>query len=84
MRAAAVIGIILFSPAGLSVSLAASTSEGYLNDSVVDTIPSTSSVLRSDVLAAAAAINQQIYQSSINPSQWKKCNKENSVYRREW
>ena len=84
MRAAAVIGVILLGPAGFAASLIASTSEGYLNHSVIDTIPSTTSALRTDVLAAAAAINQQIYQSRNNHAQWRKCNKENSVYRREW
>ncbi|KAJ4345234.1 uncharacterized protein N0V89_011363 [Didymosphaeria variabile] len=82
MRTAAVIGAILLAPA--SFAAPQTTSEEYLDYSVLNTTPASSNVLQADILAAAAAINQQIYQSITNPTQWKKCNRNNAIYRREW
>jgi hypothetical protein len=84
MRTAAVVGAILLAPAAFAAPQTSATGGEYLNYSVLDTTPASSSVLQADVLASAAAINQQIYQSSTNPTQWKKCNRNNAVYRREW
>ncbi|KAF1969218.1 hypothetical protein BU23DRAFT_653645 [Bimuria novae-zelandiae CBS 107.79] len=84
MRIAAVVGAILLAPAAFAAPASSTTSEEYLNYSVLDTTSSSSSVLKTDILAVAARINQLIYQSSTNPSQWKKCNTNNAIYRREW
>jgi tyrosinase len=84
MRTAAVVGVILLAPAAFAAPQTSATGGGYLDYSVLDSTPESSSVLQADVLAAAAAINQQIYQSTTNPTQWKKCNRDNAIYRREW
>jgi tyrosinase len=41
-------------------------------------------ILSSDLYAGVAALNQQIYQATQKPEQWKKCNPLNIVVRREW
>jgi tyrosinase len=41
-------------------------------------------ILSSDLYAGVAALNQQIYQATQQPGQWKKCNPLNIVVRREW
>lgn len=82
MRTAAAVGVILLAPAAFAAPQ--TTSDQYLSYSVLDTTPASSSVLQADVLAAAAAINQQLYQAITNPTQWRKCNRNNAIYRREW
>ncbi|KAF1846574.1 Di-copper centre-containing protein [Cucurbitaria berberidis CBS 394.84] len=41
-------------------------------------------ILLADVYAGIAGINQQIYQATQKPDQWKKCNPLNISVRREW
>ena len=40
--------------------------------------------LQTDVYAGLAAMNQQIFQATQKPSQWKTCNPSNMIVRREW
>lgn len=84
MRTAAAVGAILLAPAAFAAPQTLTPDEEYLDYSVLDTTPASSSVLQADILASAAAINQQVYQSINNPTQWRKCNRNNAVYRREW
>jgi tyrosinase len=41
-------------------------------------------ILQADLYAGIAGLNQQIYQATQKPDQWKKCNPLNIVVRREW
>jgi tyrosinase len=41
-------------------------------------------VLQADLYAGVAAINQQIYQATQKPDQFKKCNPLNLIVRKEW
>lgn len=41
-------------------------------------------ILQADIYAGIAGLNQQIYQATQKPDQWKKCNPLNIVVRREW
>jgi len=41
-------------------------------------------ILQADVYAGIAAINQQIYQDTQKPEQFKRCNPLNIVVRKEW
>jgi tyrosinase len=41
-------------------------------------------ILQTDVYAGIAAINQQIFQATQKPAQFKKCNPTNIVVRKEW
>ncbi|KAJ4368331.1 hypothetical protein N0V83_006687 [Neocucurbitaria cava] len=41
-------------------------------------------ILQTDVYAGIAGLNQQIYQATQKPDQWKKCNPLNISVRREW
>lgn len=79
------IGALLLAPAAFAAPQTdIATTEEYIVYSVLDTTPASSNVLQADILASAATINQQIYQSSNDPKQWKKCNGRNAIYRREW
>lgn len=40
--------------------------------------------LQADVLAVVASFNQQKYQLTKQPAQWKTCNSRNIIVRREW
>jgi tyrosinase len=40
--------------------------------------------LSADLYAGIAGLNQQIYQATQKPDQWKKCNSLNIVVRQEW
>lgn len=40
--------------------------------------------LQADILAGVASLNQQKYQSTKQPAQWKTCNSRNIIVRREW
>jgi len=40
--------------------------------------------LQTDVYAGLAAMNQQVFQATQKPSQWKTCNPSNMIVRREW
>jgi len=88
MRTAAVFGALL-APAAFAAPAPAPvpsvSSEGYIDESILDTRGALAGgILQSDVLASAAAVNQQIYQAVTDPKQWLKCNAFNMVYRREW
>jgi len=41
-------------------------------------------ILTADLYAGVAGLNQQLYQATEKPDQWKKCNPLNIVVRREW
>jgi tyrosinase len=41
-------------------------------------------ILQADLYAGVAAINQQIYQATQKPDQFKKCNPLNLIVRKEW
>ncbi|KAI4669253.1 uncharacterized protein J4E92_001013 [Alternaria infectoria] len=41
-------------------------------------------ILQADVYAGIAAINQQIFQATQKPDQFKKCNPTNIIVRKEW
>ena len=41
-------------------------------------------ILQSDVYGGIAGLNQQLYQATQKPDQWKKCNPLNISVRREW
>lgn len=41
-------------------------------------------ILQADMYAGIAGLNQQIYQATKQPSQWKTCNPLNIIVRREW
>lgn len=41
-------------------------------------------ILQADVYAGIAAINQQIFQATQKPDQFKKCNPMNIIVRKEW
>lgn len=40
--------------------------------------------IKQDIMAGGAAINQQLYQATEQPAQYKKCNPTNVQVRQEW
>lgn len=46
--------------------------------------PPGGKILKDDVYAGVAALNQQTYQATQQSSQWKTCKPSNIVIRREW
>lgn len=82
MRLSAVVGAIILAPAALAAPATPASGEGFLD--LRDDALAAESIIQADLLAVAAAVNQQLYQAKERPTQWKKCNTKTAVHRREW
>jgi tyrosinase len=51
---------------------------------LVDDILAGLGSIKQDLMAGGAAINQQLYQATQQPAQFKKCNPTNMQVRQEW
>jgi tyrosinase len=60
------------------------SSSGHSFDKRTDFQALGGKILKTDLYAGLAGINQQLYQATKKPEQWKKCNPTDIVVRREW
>jgi tyrosinase len=51
---------------------------------LVDDILAGLGSIKQDLMAGGAALNQQLYQATEQPAQYKKCNAANISVRQEW
>lgn len=51
---------------------------------LVDDILAGLGSIKQDLMAGGAALNQQLYQATEQPAQYKKCNPTNISVRQEW
>jgi tyrosinase len=51
---------------------------------LVDNVLAGLGSIKQDLMAGGAAINQQLYQATQQPAQYKKCNPTNVQVRQEW
>jgi tyrosinase len=84
MRTAA---LLLLAPAALASAIPVQEESSFLSfDKRQNVSPNVigGKILQADVYAGIAAINQQIYQATKQPAQFKQCNPLNIVVRKEW